>query len=327
MIEVGHKLQWAGKRLLYWLGSYLPVDVFEKFFDTIATFATFRMRTAAIVFKSQDWLRIAITRKSVDMINLLDKYDFDFQASIHKVYSHAKSIYLTMCEKGFVNGMKKLDQILQSKKSNTKVDTTNSFYRSRYPVNRYLNVKLSWLDSSKFDIDDDGNNALHLAASSQNVEMVEYLLNHVYFPQNNLNNTHGVKAINQPNHSNQTPLVFACKYNSYKIMPIFKLFMQYNKNLTDYDVWFAMFSSAYYNNLFVLKYMFDNQLGINTINSSGDDSDYDSTPLMGAIAKHNVEAVEILCKYESIDINTIGNKFQDNFTALQFFSIMDIIKC
>ena len=225
-----------------------------------------------------------------------------------KVHLSHKSVYLTMCEKGFVNGMKKLNEILQGKHNET-----NKIQIGKNKIGTKTTKSLfNWLDSSKFDKDEDGNNGLHLAVSSQNVEMVEYLLQEVYFPQKNLNNPHGLEVINQKNNMKQKPLVFACRYSSYKIVPIIKLLIDYSKNIGDCDIWFAVYSSACSNNIFVLKYMFDNQLGIKTINSTGEDPEC-GTPLAGAIAQRNVEAVEILCKHESIDINTI---VLNNITAL-----------
>ena len=89
-----------------------------------------------------------------------------------------------------------------------------------------------------------------------------------------------------------------------------------------------MYVAAWCNNVFILKYMLDNQLGIDTVNLQGSDNKY--TPLMLAIACHHVASVEILCNCETIDIDTIRNEFWDNhYTALEcaaFFGHGEILK-
>ena len=297
--------------------SHLPVDVIEKFIlQGLKPNQTFRIKNGVDGFKYDNLLQIAINRKSVLMMQLLNKHNFDFE-------KYSQKVYLPMCDKGFVNGIKAMHQILEESREKPKNNKQNkdSCYNSVKKLHNPTS-HVSWLNSTKLQTDEHGNNALHLAASSQNVELVEYLLDDVYFPNKNLGDTDGLTVINQTNYSKEKPLIFACKYNSHKIMPIVKLLIEYNKNISDYDMWCTMYNGACYNNLFVLKYMFDKKLGIETINSTAIDfnCDYDryhSTPLMGAIEKHNVEAVEIFCKYDTIDIDTIKSKFQD-FTALEF---------
>ena len=117
------------------------MDVVDEFIvQGLVIDKTFLIKTQTNVniFKSQDLLRIAIDRKSVEMIQLLKKYNFDFQSSVHKVSSHTKSVYLTMCENGFASGIKKLDDILFGK------------YDKQIHTALTTNEALSWLDSSKF---------------------------------------------------------------------------------------------------------------------------------------------------------------------------------
>ena len=244
-----------------------------------------------------DLLSIAATRGGTEMIKLLQKYNFDFVKEVEKLVHDGKSVYLMMCKNGHLQCLQLLNDILTQK--------------------NYVNGDKTWLEASKFDTDENGSNALHLVSCSENVAMLKYLLDNVYFPNDNLNDQDGLQVISQENKFGKAPLTFVCKFRSYKSVSMFKLLIEYNKNGTT-DMWFPLYTAAFYNNMFILKFILHEKLGVDIINSSGNDPKYDATPLMGAITQHNIEAVEILCKFSNVDIDKIGNKYQRNCTALDY---------
>ena len=74
------------------------------------------------------------------------------------------------------------------------------------------------------------------------------------------------------------------------------------------------------NNYFVLQVMIDNmdkQMKKQLLNQPKSDEYWEYTPLMIAITNNNVECVEILCKYDEIDIVSYKAKYP-SFNALQF---------
>ena len=101
-------------------------------------------------------------------------------------------------------------------------------------------------------------------------------------------------------------------------MAIFKLLLKYKCSLTpiENDSWFAMYSASFYNHVTLLKYMIDNNIGINTINIIGGPNSY--TPLIGAISENNPQSVQILASCDKTDIDSIKCNFGNGrYTALE----------
>ena len=293
------------EQFLYTLCLHLPVDIIGIFIESgLDVDRVFGDKdNHGKMFQCPDLLRIAIHRWSVEMIKLLDKYKFDFQLSVRIVYNRTKTIFLTLCEEGFVDGLKEIKSILETRSNfsyrnrHHKLQSKKSSTMQQYSGTKYklkFNANLSWINNAKLNIDKNKNNGLHLAVTAMNFAMMKYLLENVYFTNGNLKDVQGMKIIKQTNKQNETPLVFACQYNSHQIIPIFKLLLDYSNNKKDLAR--AMYNGACNNNVFILKFMLEKKLGIGAIKS-----------LNGAITKHNVEAVEILCKFDEIDVNAMGN--------------------
>ena len=93
---------------------------------------------------------------------------------------------------------------------------------------------------------------------------------------------------------------------------MFKILLKYTDNSVLQPVrngWFPLYAAAWYGNASILKFMLDNNLGIETINLIGPHSHF--TPLMAAIAQQNTRCVELICKCDETQLNIIGSKNRD----------------
>ena len=171
----------------------------------------------------------------------------------------------------------------------------------------------------KCDVNHDGENALHITIWNQRLSALQLLLEKIYFPNGDLKNKDGISALNQPTKYGETPVVYACRKKSRDSLEIFKLLLKYGCKLTPLKLnsWFALYAASYYNHTTILKYMIDNKIGTNTINTRGD-SNYLSTPLMAALATNSVGAVQLLLSFNRTDIDHIKSKFMNNYTALEY---------
>ena len=133
--------------------------------------------------------------------------------------------YLVLCQRGHLDCLKKLNEILQ---------TSSSSELCHHPC--------------RFTVDEKGNSALHLASTTQNVQLMKYLLENVYFPNNDKNNNNGLKVIYHRNTSGQTPIVFACKNQSKNGIKMFKLLLEYTPhkmNPIEQHTWFPIQAAAF----------------------------------------------------------------------------------
>ena len=152
------------------------------------------------------------------------------------------------------------------------------------------------------------HNPLHFAVEKENFNIIKYLVETVYFPNNDLTNEIGIKIMNAQTGymTKQTMAHIAARNESSQCVNIFKLLhSKYNMaiNTPCEDGWFPIHATCLNKNINILKYMIDNKLYSNmNIRSQ---NKYKMTPLMYGCKKRNIEYVRILCQLEDVDILNI----------------------
>ena len=181
----------------------------------------------------QTSLLFACHQNNVDVLELLEQYKFDFQKLInHRDGITGYTAFLLLC----MNGRTKMLE---------------------YLVNKFGKI---------MDIlatDNDGNNGLHLAVKHQHFETAKYLLQNVYFPNNNKKNETGFKVINGSTICfEMTPCHIAAENVSKYSLDIFKLLIDYNCDIhsVDENRWLPLHYMCYSKNFDILRYVLDNKM-------------------------------------------------------------------
>ena len=124
------------------------------------------------------------------------------------------------------------------------------------------------LNKVKYSTTKVGANGLHLAVVTRHVAVVDFLLKRVYFPNHDLTNPNGRAILNQATKNGATPVFYA---TAWEYLEIFKLLVNYNCGMTPIkkNDWFPLLRASARNDVPMLKYMIDNNIGTDTINVRG----------------------------------------------------------
>ena len=237
-------------------------------------------------------MNIDYSHKISSISQSLIEYKSDFTIFVTQNPSKGGSIFLSICEIGSV-----------------------------YLLEYLLKFHNDALNKLKCGVNKFGDSGLHLAVWNQNLATVDFLLKQVYFPNNDLTNTSGRFILNSATKYKETPVILACTRKSHHSLAIFRLLLEYKCSMVPVkkNCWFPIFCSSLYNHAKILKYMIDNSIGTNTINTSGDSNYY--TPLIAAIMYNNPQAVQVLISFDKTDIDSIKGQFDysgnDSYTALE----------
>ena len=207
------------------------------------------------------------------IITQLIAYRSDFSKLVKQDIKKAAMIFLQICEIG-------------------------SVYLLEYLVDCHGDA----LNTVQYSTTKRGANGLHLAVKRGHFATVDFLLKRVYFPNNDFTNPKGKGILNQATKHRKTPVHHATAWQD---LNIFKLLVEYKCNMTPpkQNDWFPMLKASATNDVAMLKYMIDNNIGTNTINTKGSKKCY--TPLFKAITNNNPQAVRILTSFDKTDIDTI----------------------
>ena len=121
-------------------------------------------------------------------IDLLVKHNFDFGKFMNYRTSDNRTAFLQLCDSSHswqhdASILKQLDKFIKLWRNHTNFDKLN-----------------------EFEIDSDGNNALHLLVNNKNPTNLQYILETVFFPENDEHNLLGIRALNHQNKNGDTPL-------------------------------------------------------------------------------------------------------------------------
>ena len=278
-----------GQDFLVELLLTVPINIVELF--CTSEYISDRLVSDSRKFGFADFLTIAAHRGSVEMIHLLIKKKYNF-ADLLKNNNQAKDIYFALCKHGTAACIQALNEAVVT------VDVDKGNKHVRVPGAEFVcgaNIQ--------FKTDKNRKDALQLAVLSQNVSMVKYLLSTIYFRKDEL--------IAYERRNLVAEMLVSCQVNSPNMVTIFQLLQQYIRDKGIMRK--CLHTAAVYNNVLVLKYMINNRLAIDAITNPSSLANQDwgiytyQTPLMGAITKQNVEAVEILCNVDNVDINSYAN--------------------
>ena len=158
---------------------------------------------------------VVYARGNLSIMKLLTKYGFDYVKLINKRENEkGQTIFLLLCRKKYADDpiacLKYLFQVCK---------------------------KISNCTINILAKDQSGMTGLHLAIFRPNVDMVRYLLENVYFPNNNKANPDGI-AIMNTKYADRTPLApfvlgvnASAEYNAKQHLEIFKLCVSYGMNI------------------------------------------------------------------------------------------------
>ena len=154
------------------------------------------------------------TSVNLSIMKLLTKYRFDYAKLVNKRDNHSgQTVFHYLCQQG-------------------KTDAAIACMKYLFQVCKNIpNCSINVLAKSRLDLC-----GLHWAIYELNVDMVKYLLENVYFPNNDKSNPNGIAFINMPVHKLPLPMwVIACRNydgNDAKChSKILKLLVAYGANL------------------------------------------------------------------------------------------------
>ena len=231
---------------------------------------------------------------------LLSEKGFDYDKLInhcHKKHS-GKSVFLLLCSNGNVEC---LDYILQQCSNN----------RTKYPR---ANVNI-------FATTQDGENGLHLAIDAKRDEMVNYLLENVYFDDNRLS-----RVINNGNRLGLTPTHYAAAENGKNCLNTFKLLLKHQGDVNQANQYgtLPIHIACQRNCASILTFMLDSRLYTKKELFSQTTSD-GLTPLGRATKANSKKCIDIFVGYfvkygTKNDIERIltDTMFNSNINVLEF---------
>ena len=170
------------------------------------------------------------------------KYKSDFSEFVKQDVGGAGGIFLSICEIGSI-----------------------------YLLNCLVSCHYDALNKVKCKRNFFHDNALHLAVWYQHPDVVDILLERLYFPNGDLANEIGKSILNGMTKLNETPVVHACRRKSRHSLAILNLLLNYKCTMapTEKNNLFPILSATCYNHVTILRYMIDNDIGMDTINMVG----------------------------------------------------------
>ena len=186
-------------------------------------------------------------------------------------------------------------------------------------------------DCNGFETDNDGNNGLHLLAEGTiapaSCEILRFILETVFFPNNDTKHIQGIAALNQSNKKGDTPLHVALRGDSIQsVSDIVKLLLKYECDVAkeyNIDGYLPIHIACKNNNWPALAVLMQRRLydkdskdiNLQTKNNNT------HTALSSSVELGYSKCVQILCENKNIDIDDMSF-----YNSIQL-SKLEILKC
>ena len=175
-------------------------------------------------------LNYAVQHKNLEIIKLLTKYEFDFAKLINVAdFTEGHTVFHQMCRSHSIDIVKYVFEVC---KNNT-------------------NCSINLLTQNR-----DGLSGLHWAIATQNIKFVRYLLENVYFPNNDTINENGTQCIRQ--YGGEFPLSMLAMMSKCN-WEMFELLISYGMDLTQFhesksnDIFYHLEFAMKHNNMNILE--------------------------------------------------------------------------
>ena len=241
---------------------------------------------------------------SMPMLEELEKNKFDFHKFINFRNSNGQTPFLYICARG--------------------MGSINDFINNIWK--KYTDSNCN--QHSGFEVDTTGNNALHLLLKFHlghcNFENLQYILETIFFPDNNKNNNNGIAALKQQNYDyGDTPLHVALRnrHNKEKVADVVKLLLKYDCDVAaiyNKQGYLPIHVACVTNNWKALAVLLQKRLygehsdeiNLETIG----DNENTHTAIELSVISGYTKCVEILCKNRNVNVDDMSfyNAIQSN---------------